>query len=77
MAEAMIQPKKDALKSHYFWCAANIVQAVRMNTTMSKYATQAECRAARDALAKAAETLQTIARMTAPTEAKRWWEFWK
>jgi len=50
-------------KAKHFTEAANLVLSVRDDTVMSKYATQAECRAAMDALWKAAEALQTVARL--------------
>ena len=41
--------------------AVNLVESFRMDTVMSKYATQEECKAARDALAKAAEVIRRCA----------------
>lgn len=51
-------------KSRLYTEAANLVLARRDDTVMSKYASQAECRAARDALWEAAADLQNVASLT-------------
>jgi hypothetical protein len=48
-------------RARTFTEAANLLLAMRDDTVMSKYVSQAECRAARDALWSASQALQAVA----------------